>query len=205
VRFRPGFLLLLALGSSLLAQRVSPATDGPAYVSSFPHFRYGGEVSSLREISFRNLKAHWFSGKRSDEGLDMRNGKAEQDWKTGGHERVTLDFVEFLNSVEGDARYALIGMEWHDCGGSCTVVGLIQVFELQSGHPTVVQQIEYDREAPGTGAKLDAGKKYLTVIGRSNDHTLHCCPSTVDIMRFEWDENKLTFKNSKTVLIADKP
>ena len=171
---------------------------------SYPNYRYSTKVSSLDNVDFKNLRVFWFSGTKPDSGARLRNGTFKHRGK-GGYEEVNLDLVEFLDSQDGAVRHAVIDLDWHDCGGSCTVVGRVQVFALQSGHPTVVQEIEYDRHALGTGAHFDANTRTLTIIGRSDDHSPNCCPKTLDVVRFEWNGGELVFRGAETVAAKANP
>jgi hypothetical protein len=76
---------------------------------------------------------------------------------------------------------------------------------LRSGHPTVVEQITYERHAPNTGATVDTGSRTITVTGRSSEPSANCCPKSLDVMTFEWKGRELAFKSSKRVALADNP
>jgi len=171
---------------------------------SHPNYRYAVSVSSLHDVDFRDLRVFWFAGERPDSGAKLQDGTFKRKSK-GGYEEVHLDLVEFFDSPDGGPEHAVIDLEWKDCGGSCAVVGRVQVFELQSGHPVVVQEIEYDRHAPGTGAHFDPHSKVLTVTGRSSEPSPNCCPKSLDVMTFEWDGKEFIFKNSNRVALADTP
>jgi hypothetical protein len=196
-----GLFLMWMAGSSIAQQ---PSTPMLSYDDiSYPKYRYAASVSSLHKVDFKNLKVFWFAGEEPDSSAKLRNGAYQRKSKDNGYEKVNLDLIEFLDPPDGGEQHAVIDLEWWDCGGSCTVVGRVQVFEVQAGHPTVVQEIEYDRHAPGTGVQFDPRTQVLTIVGRSTDHTPNCCPKNLDVMRFDWDGKKFAFRGAETKPVTD--
>lgn len=203
---RAGFfvlaLLLVWMGGFSIAQQAS--TPVLSYDDiSYPKYRYAENVSSLHKVDFKNLKVFWFAGEEPDSGAKLRNGAYQRKSRDKSYQKVNLDLVEFLDRPESSGQYAVIDLESWDCGGSCTVVGRVQVFDLQAGHPTVAQEIEYDRHALGTGVQFDPRTQVLTIVGRSNDDTANCCPKNLDVMRFDWDGKKFVFRSAETEPVAD--
>ena len=188
--------LLLLLTYSSFAQDAGLAKAN--YEASNLHRRYGIKVSSIHDVDFKNLKVFWH-----DEGVKLHNGSYQQKHKLG-YDEVHLGRSEFLASSEGMVDHAIIDLEWHSCRVDCAVVGRVQVFALQSEHPTLVQEIEYDRSAPGTGMRFDRQSQTLTITGRSDDHTLKCCPEHLDIMNFRWDGKSFIFRDAKTEAIPSQ-
>jgi hypothetical protein len=90
-------------------------------------------------------------------------------------------------------------LHWMDCGGSGTTVGKIQVFALRDGHPTIIQQIEYDRHAAGVSDSFEPWNGRLIIVGRSNDPSPNCCASRLDVMRFDWNGARFVLKVSKKI------
>jgi len=174
-----------------------------SYDMFYPNYRYATRVSSIRDVDFENLTVFWRPGDKADRGAKLRNGAFKNRYKNG-YEGVNLDLLQFLDQRGDTAQRAIVDLAWQDCGGSCTYVGLVQVFELRSGFPTVVQEIEYDRHAPGTGVTFDPESKILMVTGRSDDPSPNCCPKSVDVMRFEWDGQKFLLASSKSVAVEEK-
>jgi hypothetical protein len=166
-------LLVMLVGRSVSAQQTARPMLSYDDIS-YPKYRYAVSVSSLHDVDFRNLKVFWFAGEEPDSGARLRNGTFQHKAKDNSYEKVNLDLVEFLDTPDGLEQHAFIDLEWWDCGGSCTKVGRIQVFELQAGHPAVVQDLEYDRHAPGTGVQFDTRTQILTITGRSNDDSPTC-------------------------------
>lgn len=192
-----GFAVTLTLGVLLLvmlipsvAQQVSARA---AYDISYPNLQYNEVVSSLRDLDFRNMKVFWH-----DDGVRLQ-GAAFERKRNGTYEEVHLDLLEFPDQPAGANYYAVTDLKWADCGGSCTEVGLVQVFELQSNHPVLVQEIEYERHAAGTGAHWDQRTNTLTILGRSNDGSPNCCPQSLDVMTFRWDGKRFAFGGSTRV------
>jgi hypothetical protein len=178
--------------------------DAPNYQLSHPNYQYAITVSSLRDIDFKNFKGltsfRLHDGK-PDEKVNLVNGKFSQRYPEGGGEQVDLELVRL---IDGGNR-AVIGLLWNNCGGSCADGGLVQVFELQGEHPTVVEQIIYERHAPETGALLPTGSRMLTITGRSAEASPNCCPKSLDVMNFEWDGSDFAFKSRNRVALPDTP
>jgi hypothetical protein len=164
--------------------------SGSNYEISNPKHQYAITVSSLRGLDFQNFTVFWYRNGKREPSAHLENGSFTRRDEPVGGEYVTLDLVKVL---EG-GRYAIIDVSWSSCGGSCSESGLVQVLELQSGHPTVVEQITYGRHAAGSGASFDGASRILTVTGRSSEPSPNCCPKSLDVMTFEWDGKTLVFK-----------
>ena len=187
---------LLLTYSSSFAQNARPAKAN--YEVSSLHRRYATKVSSIHDVDFKNLKVFWH-----DQGVKLHDGSFRHKQKLG-YDEVHLGLSEFLASSEGMVDHAVIDLEWRSCRIDCAVVGRVQVFRLQSEHPILVQEIEYDRSAPGTGMRFDRQNQILTITGRSDDRTLKCCPEHLDIMHFRWDGKSFVFQDAKTEAITSK-
>ena len=198
--FVVALFLIWTSGSSVAQQTSAPMLSYDDI--SYPNYRYATSVSSLHKVDFKNFKVFWFAGEEPDSGAKLRNGTYQRRSKDG-YQKVNLNLVEFLDPPESREQHAVIDLEWWDCGGSCTVLGRVQVFELQAGHPTVTQEIEYDRHAPGTAVQFDPKTQTLTIIGRSNDHTPNCCPKNLDVMRFDWNGRNFAFRGAGTKPVMD--
>src|SRR5258708_1830882 len=166
-------LLVMAAGGIALGQIARPMVSYDDI--SYPNYRYQVSVSSLHAVDFQNLKVFWFDGGKPDRGARLRNGAFLRRFD-GGLEKVKLYAVNFIGPPQSREQRVVIDLSWSDCGGSCTVVGLVQVFEIRAGHPTVVQEVEYDAGAEKTGVQFDPRTQVLTIVGRSNDNTPNCCP-----------------------------
>jgi hypothetical protein len=164
--------------------------SGPNYEISYPERQYAITVSSLRDLDFQNFTLFWYRNGKREPTAHLENGNFTRRDETVGGEYVTLDLVKVLEV----GQYAVIDVSWRNCGGSCSESGLVQVFKLQSAHPTVVEQINYGRHAAGCGATFDGASGILTVTGRSSEPSPNCCPKSLDVMTFEWDGKQLVFK-----------
>jgi hypothetical protein len=188
-----------------LAAAQNPEEAKPNYEISHPSYQYGVTVPSMGDVDFKNLTVFWYGRDEPMPSARLLNTTFQQKYESGGGEEITLDLLKFL-SLQGEIdRRAVIDLLWRSCGGSCSENGLVQVYELRSGHPTVVEQIRYERHAPGTGIKLEAGSRVLTVTGRSSEPSPNCCPKSLDVMTFGWDGKEFIFKGNKRVALADTP
>jgi len=131
------------------------STVKTSYDISIPNYAYGIKTSSIRDVNFKNLTVFWHPGDPTERGAKLQNGSF-QHRHDYGFEGVDLDLLTFPNDESGASQSAIIDLHWKDCGGSCTELGFVQVFELRLQHPTVVQIIEYDRHAPETASTSTA-------------------------------------------------
>ena len=200
----PTLLWATAIGGSLAAAQ-DPVEAAPNYQISYPNYQYGVAAASIGDVDFKNLTVFWHRGDKPARSARLLNGTFEQKYEHGRGKEVTVDLVQSVVLPGETERRAVIDILWRSCGGSCSDYGLVQVFELRSGHPTVIEQITYERHAPNTGAELDKGSRILTVTGRSSEPSANCCPKSLDVMTFEWDGKEFAFKSSKRVALADTP
>jgi hypothetical protein len=119
-----------------------------------------------------------------DTTVPLKDGKYEQRENLGGQSVVTVKHVSCLD--HGVAERALLTTDWMSCGASCNDSGIVQVFELRDGHPVLIQQIGFDSDARGTGANFDENSQTLTITGRSNEDSPHCCPKSLDMVTYRW-------------------
>jgi len=189
-------VLTMLAGFSAFGQGTS-TVFASASVST-PNYTYSISVPSLEHFDFKNLRVFYQPGDPSDHGVLLHDGKYSKHGP-GSYEEVTLEDVQALKSSEAE-QYVLISLFWNDCGGSRTTLGKVQVFTLRGHHPTIVQQIEYDRHAEGTGAFFNPMTGHLDIVARADDDSANCCPRHLDIMRFDWDGKRFVPKASKTIL-----
>ena len=109
--------------------------------------------------------------------------------KFAEHERGDSSVeVKLLSCLDrGVAEHALLATNWVSCGASCNSHEIVQVFELRGDHPVLVQQVYFDSDAKATGATYDDRIRTLTVVGRSNDDSPHCCPTSLDVITYRWE------------------
>jgi hypothetical protein len=142
-------------------------------------------------VDYRN--APLFAGDRT---VPLRDGKYEQN-ENPGSDSVTVEHVFCLD--HGVAEHALLATDWVSCGASCNSSGMVQVFELRGGHPVVVQQIDFDSDAKGTGAAFDDDSRILTITGRSNEESPHCCAKSLDVVAYRWQGQEFVQSSYKRV------
>ena len=172
------------LATPLLAAQSSPA---PAVDIVFPNYDYGIRVHSFRQVDFQNLKLVIFGGGGKPYQVPLSHGAYEKIESSGiGGTSVSLGKVRYIDGPHGASRYALLDIGETDWGGSSTNTGIIQILHLEDDHLTIVQQITYDLQAPGTGAKFNSKTHVLVMTGRSDDDSPHCCAQSVDIVTFMW-------------------
>jgi hypothetical protein len=114
----------------------------------------------------------------------LRAGNYERPKNLEGESSVTVKLLSCLD--RGVAEHALLATNWLNCGASCNSQEIVQVFELRDGNPVLVQQISFDSDAAGTGAIFDDNSLTLTVKGRSNEESPHCCPKSLDVVTYRW-------------------
>jgi len=106
-----------------------------------------------------------------------------------GSSTITVKHVFCVG--RGVGEHALLVTDWLSCGASCNDTGMVQVYEPQAGHPVLLQQIGFDSDAVGTDATFDKDSLTLTVTGRSNDGSAHCCPQNLDVVTYQWKVRSL--------------
>ena len=201
------FIILLwttAIGGPLTAAQ-DPNEAMPNYEISHPNYQYDSSVASIADVDFKNMTVFWHRSDKPEPSARLLKGNFERKYEHGGGEEVTLDLVKLVNLQGETDQHAVIDILWRTCGGSCSDHGLVQVLELRSGHPVVVEQITYERHAPNIGAKLETGPRIPTVTGRSSEPSPNCCPKSLDVMTFEWDGKGFIFKSNNRVALADAP
>jgi len=169
------------------------AASVPAVTVSKPDRVLEPTVSSVCGVDFRNIRIF-------DEGrgsAPLTDGKYERE--ADSHEYVNLKDIVCFGHGEGAGEHALITAEWTSCGGSCNSSGIVQVFELRGGHPVITQQIDYDSHAEGTGAKFDKDSLTLTITGRSDEESPHCCPKSLDVVTYRWQGQQFVQSSYKRV------
>jgi hypothetical protein len=128
--------------------------------------------------------------------VPLRDGKYEQQDNIGS-ESVT---VEHTFCLDRDlAEHAVLATDWVGCGASCHSSGIVQVFELRDDHPVLVQQIDFDSDAKGAGTTFDDETRTLTITGRSNEESPHCCPKSLDVVMYRWEGQQFVQSSYKRV------
>jgi hypothetical protein len=131
----------------------------------------------------------------------LRAGKYEAPPSLDGESSVTVKILSCLD--RGAAEHALLATNWVSCGASCNSHEIVQVFELRDGRPVVVQQISFDSDAGGTGANFDDNSQTLTITGRSNEESPHCCPKSLDVVTYRWARQQFVQSSYRREVVPD--
>jgi hypothetical protein len=182
-------LLWLLAGVWACAKNPPQDSDSAATVEVVnPNHVYRVTAKSLRQLDFRNFQFHVFDEDgESTLVAKLRNGKYDskehdRKWKMGdGYDWLGLDWVRFVGE---NSEFAIVSFAWVTAGGSTSDYGVVQVFTLREGHPAVVQQILYNIRGCPTSANLSTRLLLLTIRGVHGWE--HCCPKTIDVVKFRW-------------------
>jgi hypothetical protein len=152
---------------------------------SIPNRPLDVEADHACAVDFRNVRMF-----RENDNVFLKDGMYEEkDQNTSGSEQVRLDHVFCFNrgTIE---EYALVVTDWIGCGASCSSEGIVQLFVVRAKRPVITQQFVYDSDALGTGATFDEDSLTLTITGRSDDESPHCCPESLDVTTYRWRGTK---------------
>lgn len=138
---------------------------------------------SLQAVDFKNL-AYQLDGTT----VVMRDGAFSQRENLSSYS-ANLDDIWYFDTTDGVPRHALISMQATGCGGSCSSTGYLFLFELRNEHPIIVQQLEFDAHANGTGASFDETAGLLRVKSKSWDGSPNCCAQRLDVVSYKWSKN----------------
>jgi len=176
------------------AANVQPTV--PAVTVSKPNRVLEQTIKSVCQIDFRNSRMFL----SNDWNALLTNGSYEKHADLQS-EYVNLGKVFCFNGGAGGDQYVLVTTEWRGCGADCQMTGVVQVFELRDGHPTIAQQIEFDSKAQGTGVIFDAESLTLTLVGRSRheEDEAECCPKNLDVVTYRWEGQEFVQTSYKRV------
>jgi hypothetical protein len=189
-----GLLSALAYGMAV-ASTGQAANEGPAIDVSAPNRLLPIKAADACRGDFKNIRVF---GENSGWTARLKSGKYERKLDSG-YEAVSLDNVFCLKPGNGKARRAVIVLNWLDCGGSCTNIGVVQLFEVRAAHPVIKQQFVFDSHAAGTGAAFDEKSLSLTITARSDDGSPNCCAKNFDVVTYQWQGTKFVQQNYKRV------
>jgi len=167
----------------------------PAVDVSAPNLVLDLKAKDVCGVDFRN--SHMF-GENTDWSADLKDGNYARQ-QDNGYESARIEHVFCVGGKNGRGMYALVASDWLDCGGSCTRLGVVQLFTLRDSHPVITQQFVFDSHAVGTGASFDAKRLALTITGRSDDGSPNCCAMNFDIVTYEFREDKFVQRCYKRV------
>ena len=195
--------LLLAL--PLSAQKVvSPEPELSLYTVS-PAFEYHHRYASISAVDFRNQELNIFDSKGKVRArAQLKDGMYEssgmpRDW-------VAVNNISYFDFQGGKPRYALLSFLWTATGADASSYGGVQLFTIQNGWLTLVQQIFFTARHAGAGAVFDSATGVLFV---NSSHYLqvdaHCCPSQQDVIRYLWTGHDFRQVDLKTFPVASPP
>ena len=198
-------LLVLLLWPGARAQKnVSPEPE-LAYYSLSPQFEYHRRLDSVSAVDFRSLELNIFDAK----GKVRLTAKLKDGiYQTSGMPRnwVAINSISYFDFQAGKPRYVLVSFLWTWTGADAASYGGVQLFTIQNGWLTVVQQIFFSARHAGAGATFDPATGALFV---NSSHYLqvdaHCCPSRQDVIRYAWSGHDFRQVDLKTFPVAAPP
>src|SRR5579862_681993 len=179
-------LLAVFLCLAAPAQKIVSPEPELSYYSVSPAFEYHHRFASISAVDFRNLELNIFDAKgkvRVD--AKLKNGIYEtsgmpRDW-------VAINSISYFGFQAGKPQFALLSFLWTWTGADAASYGGVQLFTIQNGWLTVVQQIFYTARHAGAGATFDPATGALFVnSSRYTQLDAHCCPSQQDVIRYAW-------------------
>ena len=179
-------LLAVLVSLPAPAQTIAPPEPELSYYSVSPSFEYHHHFDSVSAVDFRNLALNIFDAKgkvRVD--AKLKNGI----YQTSGLPRdwVAVNSIFYFDFQAGKPQFALVSFLWTWTGADAASYGGVQLFTIQNGWLTVVQQIFYTARHAGAGATFDPATGALFV---NSSHYMqvdaHCCPSRQDVVRYAW-------------------
>ena len=153
------------------------------------------KAEDVCQVDFRNIRMF---GENAGWTAHLKNGRYERK-SDSGYESAKVNQVHCLDRLESVGQHALVMTNWQDCGGSCTSIGVVQVFVVRERHPVIIQQFVFDDHAKGTGASFDEKSLTLTVTGRTDDNSPNCCAKSLDVVRYEWRGSKFVRRTFKRI------
>lgn len=197
------FLLLLALPAP--AQKLVPPEPELSFYTVAPAFEYHHHYDSISAVDFRNQELNIFDAKGK---VRVRARLKDGIYESGGMPRdwVAVNNISYFDFQGGKPRYALVGFLWTATGADASSYGGVQLFTIQNGWLTVVQQIFFTARHAGAGAIFDSATGVLLV---SSSHYLqmdaHCCPSRQDLIRYVWSGHDFRQRDMRTLPVAPPP
>jgi hypothetical protein len=198
-------LVLLSLVLPARAQKIVPPEPELSYYSVAPAFEYHHRYDSISGVDFRDLELNIFDAKgkvrvraKLKDGIYESSG-LPRDW-------VALNTISYFGFQSGKPRYALVSFLWTATGADASSYGGVQLFTIQNGWLTVLQQIFFTARHAGAGAVFDSATGMLLV---SASHYVqvdaHCCPSRQDVIRYAWSGHDFRQVDLKTFPVASPP
>jgi hypothetical protein len=193
--------LKLASALAFLCLGIPPAIpDASTFSICYPKHSYYQQVASIREVDFRNLDLiiYYERGKKSLV-AKLRKGLFQRDYPTHCYDWVKLNSVVYFEDASTAGEKALVTADWVSACASSDDTGIVQVFEISDGHPVALQQIEYNERGGGASHSFNPKTGTLTIKGAHGWE--HCCPTTLDVGTFKWNESKFTLVKTASIPI----
>ncbi len=198
-------LLVLCASLAAPAQKLAPPEPELSYYSVSPGFEYHRHFDFINAVDFRDLQLNIFDDKgkvrvkaQLKDGLYESSGMP-RDW-------VAVNSISYFDFQGGKPRYALVSFLWTWTGADASSYGGVQLFTIQNGWLTVVQQIFFTARHAGAGAVFDPATGALFV---NSSHYVqvdaHCCPSQQDVIRYAWSGHDFRLIEVKTLPLAAPP
>jgi hypothetical protein len=143
------------------------------------------EADHACAVNFRNVRVPVGS---ADFNVLLKDGTYEEKDGTTTQD-VNLDHVFCFNQGTTE-EHALVVLNWTGCGASCNSTGIVQLFAVRAKRPVITQEFTFDSDALGAGTKFDENSLTLTITGRSDDESAHCCPESLDVVTYRWQGSK---------------
>lgn len=201
----PAALLIMFLCLAAPAQKIAPPEPDLSYYSVSPSFEYHHRYNSIGQVDFRNLELNIFDAKGK---VRVQAKLKDGVYETSGMPRdwVALNGISYFDFQAGKPRYAVVSFLWTWTGADASSYGGVQLFTIQNGFLTVVQQLFFTARHAGAGAIFDSATGVLLV---SSSHYLqvdaHCCPSRQDVIRYVWSGHDFRQAGVKTYPVAGPP
>jgi hypothetical protein len=198
-------LVLLLFVLPVGAQKIVPPEPELSFYTVSPAFEYHHHYNSINAVDFRNQELNIFDAKgKVRVRAQLKDGIYEssampRDW-------VAVNNICYFDFQGGKPRYALLSFLWTATGADASSYGAVQLFTIQNGWLTVVQQIFFTARHAGAGAVFDSATGVLFV---DSSHYLqvdaHCCPSQQDVIRYAWRGHDFQQVAIKTFPVAAPP
>jgi len=193
-----GLLSVLACGLAFAASGQA-ATKVPAIDISVPNRVLPIKANDACSVDYKNNRVF---GENRGWTARLKSGKYERKHDRNldsGYESVSLDGIFCLEPGNGKPQHALLVLNWLDCGGSCTSIGVVQLITVRAAHPVIKQQFVFDSHATGTGATFDEKSLTLIITGRSNDDSPNCCAKNFDVVTYHWQGSRFVQQSYKRI------
>jgi hypothetical protein len=78
------------------------------------------------------------------------------------------------------------------------------LFRIDGEGLVETQQLDFDMQAEGAGTDFDPATRILTIRARTNDDRAHCCPKSIDVVKFKWTGTRFAQFSDETVPVKGR-